>query len=228
MDTNPDHQRSSASASWTDAAGSGDPSADQQATDPTAPGCLVGPTTDESAAAGVDDAKPIPPRIAIYFLALVGGLGGILAAIVQELRNPALLAAVLIVPAIEEICKPLGVILMIEKRPRWIRTGGEVIVMSMLGALTFATVENVLYIFVYAPNHGADFIAWRLIVCTSMHVVASGIVGIGLARAFRVRKPGKHFTMDRCIWFYVAAVAIHGVYNATVIVLELTGVLTFD
>ena len=221
METDPDHRHPSASASWTGAAERPGPDADHHPTDPADPGCLMGSTT------AIEDTRPIPARLVIYSLAVLGGLGGIVAAILQEVQSVGLFTVILIAPAVEEVCKPLGVIFMLEKRPRWIRAGGEVVLMSVLGALTFATVENAIYIFAYHPNGSAAFIAWRLIVCTGMHVAASAIMGIGLARTIRHRKPNRAFSIDQCLWYYVAAVALHGAYNATAYVLETTGVLTF-
>ena len=188
METDPTHRRPSASASWTDAAERPGPADDRTATDPRDPGRLVVSPPDESPVPP-EETGPIPSRLVVYALAVLGGLGGVVAAISQELQSVGLLAVVLVAPAVEEICKPLGVVFMLDKRPHWIRAGGEVVLMSVLGALTFASVENVIYIFVYHPNGSADFIAWRLIICTGMHVLASTIMGIGLARTIRGRNP---------------------------------------
>jgi RsiW-degrading membrane proteinase PrsW (M82 family) len=223
-----DDNRPSAGASWTEGATPpampppGPPRVPSN--DPLAPGRLV-----EANVKAVAPVAPlsIPPRFAVYCLAIVGGLGGVLAAVLQEMRSAGIVAIVLVAPAVEEACKPLAVMIMVDKRPYWLRSSWDVVLMCMLGALTFATVENILYIFVYNPDGGADYIAWRLLICTGMHMAASGIVGLGLARALKKRLTGRPFSMDQCLWFYIAAVILHGVYNASALVLTATGVLNF-
>lgn len=98
----------------------------------------------------------------------------------------------------------------------------------MLGGLIFAVLENLLYVHVYHPDGGAGFAAYRYTVCTAMHVLASGVFGLGLAKVWRhIRQAGGSFDIDRCFRYYAAAVAIHAVYNTAALVLHLTGVLRF-
>ena len=169
-----------------------------------------------------------PPTPVIYLLGIVGGVAGILAAVYQELLHGGLLAPVLVGPAIEEACKPLGLIFMLEKRPHWLRSRAEVVVMAVLGALVFATLENVMYVHVYHPDGGAGFVAFRYTVCTGMHLAASAIFGLGLAKLWQhMRREGGGFDIDRCLWYYAGAAVLHGAYNGTVILLEHAEVLKF-
>jgi len=214
------------SSSWTDAADS--PRAEDIGNDPDAPGAVW--TDQAPGLAALGPATQVPPaRLYVYLLALVGSIGGVLAAIIEEARaGTPLLLGVVIAPAVEEVCKPIAVIFMLEKRPHWLRSRGEVVFLSILGAAVFATLENLLYTHVHHPEGGWDYIAWRYGVCTSMHVVASAVMGYGLARAWQhIQTTGKKFSIEKCLWYYVAAGIIHGVYNGTVTVLELTGVLDF-
>ena len=214
-------------SSWTDPAGA--PPRAQGSGDPYASGAAWTQQPPGPGAIPPIQIRPAPPRVVVYLLAMVGALGGLVAAFVEETRSFSPLMTVLVAPTVEEACKPIAVFFMLEKRPTWLRGAGEVVFLSVLGALVFATMENVLYIFVYHPAGSSAFVAWRLIVCTAMHVTASAVMGLGLARAWRhIRRTGRKFSIDQCIWYYVVAVAIHGAYNGTVIVLHMTGVLRFD
>ena len=138
------------------------------------------------------------------------------------------LTPVLIGPAIEEACKPIGVLLILAWRPHWFRSGFEVVLMAALGALVFATLENLVYVHLYHPEGGPDFVLFRYTVCTALHLSATGIFGLGLSRLWhRIRHDGIGFDIDMCFWYFVAATALHAVYNTTVIILHFAKVLRF-
>lgn len=169
-----------------------------------------------------------PPAVAIYLLGVVGGLAGTVAAIYQEFLHAFWLVVVLVGPAIEEACKPIGVILILEKFPHWLRSRKQVLLMAVLGALVFATLENLIYVHVYHPEAGTRFVALRYAVCTSVHVAATAVFGAGLAKMWRrIRETGGSFDIDVIFRYYVGAVAIHAAYNTTVVILELTELLKF-
>jgi len=169
------------------------------------------------------------PHIAvIYAIAMLGSLGGILAAIMDEMTSMTPIAAISIGPAIEEICKPIAVIFMLEKRPYWLTSGAQVVGLSILGAVIFASIENVIYIFVYHPDGGMDFILWRLVICTALHVVTSLVMGLGLAKMHRhIRRHGGGLRLGPVAVYYMVAVGIHAAYNGTVTFLSIVGELRF-
>lgn len=200
----PPPNRSDPSASWTDPPG--------PAPEPTPPA----------------PPAPPPPMPVVYLLGILGSFGGIVAAMIDEVAHATPLLGILLAPAIEEICKPIAVIFMLEKRPHWLRSPRHVIALSLLGAGIFATIENLMYIHIYHPNPSTEFILWRYGVCTALHLVASGVMGVGLARALgRIRTEGASFSVDLCLRYYIAAVAIHAAYNTTVTILSAVGVLKF-
>ena len=177
------------------------------------------------------ETRPRPRAVWLYAIALLGGLLGTAGAMYKAaLAGPTLVWVVVLVgPAIEEVFKPIGVIFLLDKRPDWIRRPLEPILMAALGAAVFATLENYMYVAVYAADRSAAFVVYRLVVCTAMHVGASAVFGLGLAKMWRhIRQRGGHFDIDVCFRYYVAAVAIHAAYNALVTVLELSGVMRFE
>ncbi len=171
---------------------------------------------------------PRPPTVVIYLIAALGGVAGTIAAIWEESTRATWLMAVLVAPAIEEICKPIAIVLLLDKRPHWLRRRSEIFVLVILSAAVFATLENLLYVFAYAPDAGPDFVLWRFTVCTTLHLTASGVFGLGLGKMWEhQRTHGGRFDIDVCFRYYVVAVALHAAYNAAVMVLHLTGVLVF-
>jgi len=170
-----------------------------------------------------------PPAPVVYMLALLGAVAGVPAAVVENSGHslPSVSVAILIAPIVEEICKLLGLILILEKRHHWIRGPAEIVVLAALSGAVFATIENGLYIFVLAPEAKEGFVAFRLMVCTSLHVATSTVFGIGLARLWRRMRAGRPFEIEPAMWFYVAAVALHAAYNTSVTILSFTGALEF-
>ncbi len=175
--------------------------------------------------------RPAPALVAL--LAAVGSIGGLAAAVAENslyaMRSlTAGLLVVLVAPAIEEICKPIALVFLLDKRPHWLRGSVEIVVLAALSALIFATLENLYYIYLIAPGRGMGFVLWRLTICTGMHVCATTIFGLGLAKMWRhIGAHGGHFDIDVCFRYYVSAVAVHAGYNSLVLVLAVTGVLSF-
>ena len=152
----------------------------------------------------------------IISLALLSGLFAILAAILRQLTIglPDLLAAVLVAPPVEEILKIAIPIMVLEHRAQWLGRGRELLWFALGSALIFAVVENLLYTFVYLNDPSAKVLWWRWTACTAMHVVASGLSGVGLIRAFNRGQREKQ--PPRFIWewpWLAGAIAVHMVYN---------------
>jgi RsiW-degrading membrane proteinase PrsW (M82 family) len=195
-----------------------------------APGSQLRPLTDTGLASLVDVA-PRPRVVLAYLVAVVGGVVGIPAAAIQESQGYSglWLGAIIIAPLVEEVVKPVGVMYIMEKRFHWLRSGRQVVVMAALGAVVFATLENLMYIHVYHPDPSTAYMAWRYMVCTSLHVAASVIFGLGLARTWRrMRRTGGRFRIKGLLWPYLAAAGLHAAYNTTVMILQKTGVLSLD
>lgn len=167
------------------------------------------------------------PKVIVYLLAIVGGVAGTAAAFYQNMANmsPLLL---FVAPVVEELCKPIGLIIMLDKRPRWVDSRTEVVVLALLAAAVFATLENLLYIFVNAPGMGTGYAIFRFTVPTSMHLIATGVFAVGIGKGWeRMRNHGGRFDIDVCFRYYLAAVVIHAAYNGVALLLVKLGVLKF-
>ena len=123
------------------------------------------------------------------------------------LTNPTLIAIgigyiALIVPLIEELFKPLAVWLF----ARQIESPAQGFALGVLSGAAFALVESL--------NAGADgSTSWAIVVSVRagtsvLHMLTSGLVGWGIASAFKEKRIGRLFGA------YFAAVLIHGIWNA--------------
>lgn len=153
---------------------------------------------------------------ALVGLMLLSGLFSILTAILRQLTIglPNILAAVVVAPPVEEILKVAIPIMVLEHRAKWIGRGQDFLWFVLGSALLFGIVENILYTFVYLDNPSSALLWWRWIACTTMHLVASGLAGVGLMRAFN--RAQRTDEKARFVWewpWLVGAIAVHMVFN---------------
>ena len=129
-------------------------------------------------------------------------------------------------PVTEELMKIAGVTLVIEKWPYALRGAAQIVICSVAGGLAFAAIENLLYLNVYIANPSHKLIIWRWTACVALHTLCSFIAGLGVVRvwrnAWREHKPPK---LSLALPFIIAASVTHGLYNATAMLLELSGAL---
>jgi hypothetical protein len=159
----------------------------------------------------------------VLLIALLGGPWAVLGALVSTWGG--WLALVVVGPAVEEVMKVALIALLIETRPYLFKFRGQIAVAAAGSGLMFAVIENLIYLNVYLPDPSATIIAWRWIVCTALHVGCSAVAGVGAMRVWdklmaERRRPDGPVDLR---WL-VAAIVIHGAYNAAVTVAELSGV----
>lgn len=134
----------------------------------------------------------------------------ILNRVAPYLRNPIVIATIigyiaLIVPLIEELFKPLAVWIFAAK----LTSPAQGFAMGVLSGAAFALLESL--------NASADgTTSWPFIVSVRagtslLHMMASGLVGWGIASAFREKRILRFFAA------YFTAVAIHGIWNASAV-----------
>ncbi len=148
-------------------------------------------------------------------------------ALIREMISFSPLLFIVIAPLVEETLKPMGVLWLMEKRKHLLHSRIQIIVLCQIGAFSFATLENLLY-FLVAGTRSSFFIFWRLTICTTIHLLSTFLVSLGLCRYYQsesFHKPGFEFE-DIMPWL-IAAAALHGFYNLVVFILESAGVLSF-
>jgi RsiW-degrading membrane proteinase PrsW (M82 family) len=158
-------------------------------------------------------------------VALIGGLFGIVGAVVQEVRNPGLLLLpILGAPIIEEALKPVGVYILQVRWPHLIIGRLHAAILAAIGGLTFGVIEALVYVFVYTSDPPDWFVTYRFTLPLVLHTTCSFLVGLGITRQLiSWAQQGGSVPRDSRN-FYLTAVAIHAAYNTIGIILSLAGV----
>lgn len=127
-------------------------------------------------------------------------------------------------PAVEEVMKIALIAVIIERAPYLFANRMQILVAAIGAGLMFAIIENVLYLFVYIPNPPAWLVVWRWTVCVALHVGCTLVAGIGAARVWHQQMTQmRRVAVPVDMRYLVAAILIHGVYNGTVTLMELSG-----
>ena len=134
------------------------------------------------------------------------------------------LAVILFGPIIEEVLKIACALMLVERRP-WLLPGvAGILCIGVLGGFGFAAIENVMYLRVYFPDHGPGLAAWRWTVNVALHTGCTVIAAWGVARTWRaVVCDGRPPDLSLAMPWLIAAIIIHGVYNAFAIALGMLG-----
>lgn len=127
-------------------------------------------------------------------------------------------------PVSEEIAKVAAALWVIEKRPFYFKSIWQIFLCAGCAGFVFAAIENVIYMYVYVPDHTPEFVKFRWTVCVFLHVSCSLVAAVGLARiwdnAMRNLHPPR--LALGVPWFTIAMVG-HGLYNFSVIIAGMAG-----
>ena len=160
-------------------------------------------------------------------LAVVGAL---FASGEQGLTGAAtLLMVTVVVPVTEEVMKVSAALWVVEKRPFWFKSIGQILLCTLVSGILFGVIENLLYLYVYIPDAAPSLARWRWTVCVGLHMNCSFVAGVGVARIWynAIREQHRPLLGLGMPWFFIA-IAGHGLYNLTVTLAEMSGWLQFD
>jgi len=159
------------------------------------------------------------------FIAVLGCVIAIPGVIFQEIQAA---GSIIAAPVIEEALKPTGVYLLMLRWPRALRGRLHTAVLCAIAGLTFGLIESWIYVTIYFPDEGSDYVLFRFTVPVMLHVIASSIVGLGLSRTIIDWAAGRAPFPKRTRNFYFAGAGLHAVYNLAAVILTLVGVIEFD
>ena len=139
-----------------------------------------------------------------------------------------LVTVAVVAPVTEEITKVAAALWIVEKRPYLYRRPVQIVLCGLASGLTFAAIENMMYLYYYFPDHTARLTMWRWTACCLMHTSASTITSLGLIRIWsHTMKHKSRPDLSRGAPLFVSAMIVHGVYNVAVEVSERLGWLHF-
>ena len=132
---------------------------------------------------------------------------------------------VVIGPLTEELMKTAAIALTVEKKPYLFHSTLQILFCALAAGLAFAAIENLLYIYVYIENPTPTLILWRWTVCVALHTGCSLIAGFGVARVWKdVMKNHTPPKLGLMTPLLITAAVVHGVYNASALLIEMTGI----
>ena len=183
--------------------------------------------------AGIDSTSLADSLRSTLLIALASGPWGVLGAFWSAFTYGGgvaadLLAVIVVGPVTEEVVKVSAAWWVVEKRPFRFQSISQILFCAACGGLAFAAIENLIYMYVYVPNHSAAFVAFRWTVCVALHVTCSMIAGLGLARIWdnTMRNMHRPKTALGIPWLVTAMIG-HGLYNLSAVIAEATGWLDF-
>ena len=152
-------------------------------------------------------------RAFAFAIATGGGVLGVLGAIIQELSQVSPLVAFVAAPMIEEVMKPAGVYLLLVWWPKVLTCRIYTALLAALGGLSFAVIENVIYLQLYFPEHTQTLVIFRYSACLTMHVVCSFILGFGINQKLLASVRGEVPLLKGNKKFFFIPMIIHSLFN---------------
>ena len=173
---------------------------------------------------------PAYQYVLCVLLAIVGGLLGIIGAIIQEVQSTTtyILLPFLGAPIIEEALKPSGIYLALLWWPRAMRSQIFTALLCALSGLVFGIIESFVYVTLYVEDPSDEFIVFRFSVPLGLHVACSYLVGLGLNQHVIDWAAGRSKLPRASRNYFISAVALHAAYNTIAVILSLSGVLDFE
>ncbi len=157
---------------------------------------------------------------AIWSAGLLGTPFAVFGAMLAAPINTWLVVAVA-APCLVEIRKLAALLWLVETRPYLIRKPSQVFTAAIISGVSFAAVQNLMYLAMFPATSGQWVAAWRWVVCSAMHVACSAIAAGGVLRTWsscvEQRRPPR---LSLAFPAVIAAMVIHGIYNTTVVILH--------
>lgn len=135
-----------------------------------------------------------------------------------------ILAVVLFAPVVEEPAKVILPLYFVEKRPWLFANRFQILLCAAAGGVAFGAIENLLYLGPSVLDFSQGLTVWRWTICAGMHVVCALISGVGLMHVWqdaweRSARPRIALAAP----YLVAAMVLHGAYNALAVALSVAG-----
>jgi len=164
----------------------------------------------------------ISPALSPLVPEIVALLGGIVSAVIIVLPLNTFLEfisaeSIFLAPIIEEPCKAVGIIFLASRYPHVISTKKHGLILGGFAGLGFAFTENLFY----ATIPGTNVVA-RALLPVPMHIMSSGIAGLGLVyfaqrrielRRSELGRNSSNFKLRMVGSLLTIAMLLHGQYN---------------
>jgi hypothetical protein len=153
-------------------------------------------------------------------MAAVGGVLGILGAAIQELSYVSIVVVFVAAPMIEEVMKPTGVYILLARWPTVLTSRLFTAALAAVGGLSFAVVENIVYLNLYFPEHTQTLVVFRYSACLGLHTVCSFILGFGINQRLLASVRGEIPLLAGNKKYFIIPMIIHSLFNVAAVLLE--------
>ena len=121
--------------------------------------------------------------------------------------------------------KPAGVYFLLARWPEALTGRLFTALLAAIGGITFAVVENIIYLNVYFPEHSPDLLVYRYTVCLALHMVCSFIVGFGINQRLLDSVRGEIPFLAGHKKYFIIPMVIHSLYNGVSVFIEAGGLV---
>lgn len=196
---------------------------DEPGFSPELAGTPTGPTWRERVAVEAARVSPLRAWLLTLGLCLLVGPIAIVGAFYGSGQTTVSIIAITVIgPLTEEVSKIVLLWWLAERRPWLLRSAAQILVLGLAGGLSFAVIENLLYLFVYIPDPPSWLVWWRWTVCVGLHVGCSLIATLGIWRMWAISNAiGDRPRISVVMPWLVAAAVVHGIYNAIAVLVDL-------
>lgn len=158
-------------------------------------------------------------------LALLGGPMATMAAWLGSMKLGGWTPWLLIVfgPALEEVLKSCLVAGVVDRRPRLFVDRDQILLSGAWSGVCFAAVEAMIYTNRSLEAAAAELVWYRWTVCVVLHAACSLMAAIGLAESWELSRRGERGGAMAALPFLLAAIVLHGGYNAMCVLLAIRG-----
>jgi RsiW-degrading membrane proteinase PrsW (M82 family) len=163
-------------------------------------------------------------RVAIA-LALLGGPMATLVAWLGSMKMGGWSPWMLIVfgPALEEVLKSCLVAGVVDRRPNVFVDRDQILLAGAWSGVCFAAVEAMIYTNQSLEPAPVELVWYRWTVCVVLHAACSLMAAIGLAESWELARRGERGGALAALPFLLAAIVLHGGYNAMCVLLAIRG-----
>lgn len=158
-------------------------------------------------------------------LAFLGGPTAWLAAWLGSLMPGGWSAWMFIVfgPAVEEVLKSCLTAGVVDRRPWLFVRRDQILLAGAWSGVCFAAVEAMMYTNRSLEAPPAELVWYRWTVCVVLHAACSLMAAIGLAESWELARRGERGGAMAAVPFLIAAIVLHGGYNAMCVLLAIRG-----
>jgi predicted RNA-binding Zn-ribbon protein involved in translation (DUF1610 family) len=158
------------------------------------------------------------PRTALLVMVMAlaglpcGAIGALLCVEYASILN-----FVLIGPAVSELLKMAGAVILLERSSMLIRSSGHLYLLMIASVMGFVVGQNVVYLLLLYKNSAMELLVYRWLLGPVLHGICALVATQGLVLAWRqALTEQRKITLATAYPYVLTAIVMHGAFNACV------------